>query len=128
MEGAEIEKFKINKKDYKKVLKFFNKKLCKAVLEGHRIVLPARLGKIRIKKLKTSTKRLRYDYGHYNKTGQKLYHLNEHSDGFYGRWFWMKASMSISGQSAYSFEATWTNKRAISSVMNEKGGHKRFME
>jgi hypothetical protein len=116
----------VSRKDHWKICTLFNKRLSEEILKGKHVRFPFKLGIIRIKKTKQSTKRLRYDYGYYRKTGQKLVHLNEHSDGFTSKWYWNKRNVSIKGVLAYSFVPVRTNKRALAKVMKEKNGHKRF--
>jgi len=118
----------IDKKLFKRIVTEFNKRLSQTILEGTVIELPVGMGKLRIKKSKFNPNYLRYDYGEYNKTGKKLYHLNEHSDGFRAKWHWIKERMNISGQTAYSFVPVWTNKRNLSKEMKIKNGHRKYME
>lgn len=110
------------------ICKKFNKMLSEAILEGKHVKLPFGLGMIYIKKFKHAAKKFRFDYGEYNKTGKKLVHLNEHSDGFTGYWYWRKRDVRIAGVLAYSFKEVRANSRALAQIMKKEGGHKRFIQ
>jgi hypothetical protein len=40
-----------------------------------------------------------------------VYHLNEHTDNFYFKWYWDKISSNVKNQSAYQFEPIRSKKR-----------------
>lgn len=61
------------------------------------------LGSIRVKRMQTKMSNLKYNYGHYRKTGEKLYHLNEHTNEFYYKFYW--SSGYIKNKKSYTFTA-----------------------
>lgn len=118
----------LKKKEFKSVAYMCNKLIIKEILKGMQVSLPFTLGILRIVKRKTNPFNLKLDFKHYNETGQKKYHLNEHSDGWYGRWHWIKFNYRITNLFYYQFIPTDDNKRAMSKVFFVKDGHKRFSE
>jgi hypothetical protein len=110
-------KYQVSKNLYTKILNLYNQKLAKAVLTGEFVKLPYKLSVIRIKKCKMSYKVLKYDYDTYNKTGQKVYHLNEHTKDFYARWYWRKGTCKIKGKLFYSFKPTRDNARNLAKIL-----------
>jgi len=41
----------------------------------------------------------------------KIYHLNEHTDNYYFRWYWDRITCNVKNQSAYKFEPVRQKKR-----------------
>lgn len=124
-----ITKDPLDLKLFREIVFTFNKRIMNEILQGAaNIRLPARLGYIRIKKTKMNYKNLKFDYGTYNKTGIKSFHLNEHSDDFKARILWDKSTCIVRGKRPWSFTASRENKRALCSIMKENGGHKRYTE
>lgn len=119
---------KVTYKDFTEVCYKVNALLAERMLEGKYFKLPLGLGKFFIKKRRLNFDSLKFDYAHYNKTGQKAFFLNEHSNRFYAKWFWEKISCRVAGNSVYSFIPARTNKRALANVMQTPGGYKRFLE
>jgi len=105
-----------------------NTKIAEKMLEGKYIKLPFNLGKFYIRKVKNNFKHLKFDYAHFNKTGQKAFHLNTHSNKFHAKWYWEKISCRISGNTIYSFIPSRGNKRDLAKVMQEPGGYKKYLE
>lgn len=119
---------KLTYKDFANICYKVNSLISERMLEGKYFKLPFGLGKFFIKKRRLNFDKLKFDYAHYNKTGQKTFFLNEHSNKFYSKWFWEKISCRIAGNSIYSFIPTRTNKRDLASVMQTSNGYKRFLE
>lgn len=105
-----------------------NKKIAERLLEGKYIKLPFNLGKFYIRKIKTNFNNMKLDYVHYNKTGERVVHLNTHSNNYHARWFWEKISCRIKNHTIYSFIPSRGNKRALAKVMLSPGGYKRYLE
>lgn len=104
-----------------------NKYLAEEIIsKGTNIRLPNRLGYIRVRKTKMNYKNLKFDYGTYNKTGVKAFHLNEHSDDFKARVLWNKQKCIVKGKRPWSFTPSRENKRAVSKVM--QSNHQIYME
>ena len=89
--------------------------------EGEFFNVPYRLGTIRIKKRKIDLNNLKPNFSLYNKTGVKTKFLNEHSGGYYCRFYWNKSSAIIKNKFAYSFIPTRWNKRYLAHQINEQG-------
>lgn len=122
-------KFKITAKQHKDICHEYNKLLADEILNHSQIVkLPFRLGEIGIRKRKMSYKFLKLDFDHFNKTGEKTYHLNLHSNEWFARWHWKKKNCLVPNKGYYSFTAADTLKKALAKIMKTPGGHTRFYE
>ena len=119
---------KVLYEDYRKICYAVNKKLAQRMLEGKFIRLPFNLGKVYIRKVKNNFKHLKFDYAYFNKTGEKAFHLNEHSDKFHAKWFWEKISCRVPGNKIYSFIPSRHNKRELSRLMQQPGGYLKYLE
>lgn len=116
-------------KVFRKILFTHNKLLMQQVLEeGHMVRLPARLGRIRVRKTEMNYKQLKFDYGTYNKTGVKSYHVNTHSDDFKVRIFWEKSMCIVKGKTPWSFTPSRYNKRKLGKLMQETNGHNKYAQ
>jgi hypothetical protein len=105
-------------KTFREVLFRHNKAIAEEVIDkGSNVRLPNRLGYLRVRKTKMNYKSLKFDYGTYNKTGIKSFHLNEHSDDFKARVLWNKGKCIVKGKRPWSFTPSRENKRAVSKVM-----------
>ena len=117
-----IQEFKISKEQFKRVIKSFSKKeLDKILLDSEEVKLPI-LGTLRIKKIRKNLERqlyknrLRIDWKETRKTGCKLYHLNEHRNGYFYRFHWDKNN--ILNKSLYSFyPERWNAKRRLCKIL-----------
>jgi|SRR5690554_678587 len=113
---------------YRSVCKDFNKMIVDEVLEGGDCVkLPFRMGWFWVKKIKTNFKNPRIDFKATAELGRTVYHTNAHSDNYYAKWSWSKRKSMIKNLVYYDFKATWSNVRAISRIMFQKDGHKRYL-
>lgn len=119
---------KVLYKEYSKIIYAVNKKIAEKLLEGKYIKFPYNLGKFYIRKVKNNFKHLKFDYAHFNKTGEFSYHLNIHSNMYHAKWFWEKISCRIPGNTIYSFIPSRENKRALAAIMKSPGGYKRYLE
>lgn len=87
---------------YRYIVEAFWEKVTNYVIFEHgEFRLSYHLGTIRVKKMKTRMNSLKYNYGHYLKTGEKIYHLNEHTNEFYYKFFWSGAR--VKNKSIYKF-------------------------
>lgn len=116
----------ISKQMYKNICHTFFKLLSKKILSGTMVSTPFELGIMYIKGIKTDLDRLRVNMNETRKLGYKVYHLNEHSDGYYGRWTWSRISKALVETCCFSFTATRANKRAIAAIFKTPGEYKRF--
>ena len=81
------------------------------------------LGSIRVKRMVTRTKSLKYNYSHYLKTGEKIYHLNEHTNGFYFKFYW--AGGLYKNKKIYKFTANRAHmSRKLSAYLYTTPPHK----
>ena len=115
------------KKEWKAVLDELNREFMRMVVEeGKNIKMPY-LGKLSVRKYKP-TNDTSIDFGHYNKTGEKRYFTNEHSDGYKARFHWAKTECRIPGKAPYSINITRKNSRAIPVEMRKFNGHAKYLE
>ncbi len=89
---------------YTKVLQRFNEEACEEILEGKDFRLPFYLGKIGVRKRPVPVKkwRMKVDFNATKREGITIYHLNEHSNYFYYRFYWFKGKTL--NRSAYEFK------------------------
>ncbi len=63
-------------------------------------------------------KHLRIDFQHLKKTGQKIYHLNEHRAGYRYQFYWdKKRTGPIKNKFYYKFYPTRKNKRRLAQIL-----------
>jgi len=98
---------------FKKVYCSLMRALMDYVLEGYFFKMPYNLGILRIKKRKLTLnkKMLRVNFAETRKHGKTIYHLNEHSNGFYYKFSWQQGF--ISGIKKYSFVPVRNYKREL---------------
>lgn len=94
-EGYKGTPFLVDKQTFIAVnLRFYSLMMHDIIYKAATVKLPNRMGALSIMKRYTNVNRLRaknklkLDYGHYLKTGEKKYHLNEHRAYHYYRWNW----------------------------------------
>lgn len=108
---------------FKAVIFEYHKLIVDIVLnKSQEFILPFGLGKIYIGKYKPKTltdKSLSYDYGHYKKTGQKIFHLNEHTNGYKFRLFWSKLNVPNRIIYEYGLTLVRANKRLLAKLIKE---------
>lgn len=84
--------------DFKAVIIALNEYYANYAMDtGNLILLPNNLGKFGVRKFKKvriqkpdGTFNMRMDMNIYKKTGERVYHTNDHTDGNSFRWFWIK--------------------------------------
>lgn len=111
--------------EYRKICVEFNKRIVSNALTGRVVKLPYGIGDFWIKKIQTDWEKPRLDLNETKIQGKKVYHLNEHSDGWWARWYWTK-NHRIPNMKLYSFQPTRGNSRAVAKIMKQPEGHKRF--
>lgn len=102
------------------------KKLATKLVEGKQVDLPF-IGRLGVQKRQMSyeQKNLVIDFNHYNKTGERVYHFNEHSDGYIAKLFHKKDQESGLGHFRFvRFFTARRIKRRIAAQMKKKDGHK----
>jgi hypothetical protein len=101
-------------KKYKKVLTTFFYELSRAILyDRYEYKLPYGGGTIRVAKNPPSKKVKKLDYAHFNKTGEKRFHLNRHTNGYYFFFYWNKKNCKWPNFNIYKFKVTRGNDKII---------------
>lgn len=119
---------------FSKIVTEFNEAVMDVIIEkAGRFRLPGRLGDIRIKKKKNvmDVNYLKPDWKacwklweeiYSDKTEDEIvkipnkkivYHLNDHSDNYYYKFYWDKATCNVRNNTAYCFIPTRTNKEKL---------------
>lgn len=126
------QRFIIDSKTYKTILKDGLKLLSEKVLRGEIVELPHSMGKFLITKKKinfdtfTRTNNLEIDWPTFKKTGIKTYHMNEHSDYCRFKWVWSYNKKALVGKNLYRFIACRKNKRTLAAKI--KSGFVNYFE
>jgi hypothetical protein len=120
------DRYKVTRQQYRDICKEFNQMIVQEVLTGKGVKLPHSMGMLWIKKFKINWDNPPVDLNASKKAGKKIYHLNDHSDGWCAGWKWAKRNQAITNLIYYSFSPTWTNSREVARIMKEEGGHKKF--
>lgn len=100
-------KDKIDKKTYIALVReFFTMYVHKTIVERKRYKLPL-IGLHRIKKRTPSIQSTpRIDFNKTKLYGTKIYHLNNHTNGSYFRWYWDKSGIRLKHKTFFRFELT----------------------
>lgn len=102
-----------------------------ALETGNKVNLPYGFGSIAVNKkmLKRFTEHngkkyvnLRVNWAKTRKLGTKVYHTNEHSDGFNFRWIWFPKEAKIHLSGLYVFRPCRYMSRAIAKYVEKLGG------
>lgn len=102
--------------------------MCRIILEyifmrSEGFKMPFGLGYIQIGKYKPKSytaKSLSIDYKSSNEYGKKIYHLNEHSDGYKFRLYWSKIPQTFPDRYRYQLSLVRTNKRKLAQLIFNK--------
>lgn len=117
----------VSRQEYGLICKTFNKELVTTCLEGEQIKLPKSLGILGIFKRQTNINNLSIDFKATAEAGEKRYHLNLHTDGWYCFWQWTKNLYSVKKGYHYKFVPTWSMKRTLTKVIKEKSAHLNYL-
>lgn len=114
-------KYYISAKLYRDICEDFNKLIMEDIIErGKFLHIPYRLGILRIKKRQVDLNNLKPNFKVFNEQDIKTKFLNEHSQGYYCRFYWNKGVDTIvRNKTAYSFIPTRFNKRYLAKVLKE---------
>lgn len=107
---------------YKRVIRECNKAMLDKILyESATFTLPFKLGELRIKKTRQIyiKSHLKIDWEATKKLGKRVYHLNEHRNGYRYRWLWRKKG-PIVNQSVYSYTPVRKAKRTLAYILKNK--------
>ena len=112
---------KIDYNTYKYIVNCFYDLFLNALFEDSKLIkLPYGLGSVCIVKYKPKTltqKSLSVDYKASAEYGKKIYHLNEHSDGYKYRLYWSKQPRVFPDIYKYNLNLVRTNKRALAQLI-----------
>lgn len=92
----------------------------KILLESKEVKFKSNLGYLRVKKRKMrfkNTENLRIDWAATKKVGKKVYHLNEHRDGYRYKFHWTKADSRVPNMSVYHFRPCRYNSRRLADIL-----------
>lgn len=123
-------KDEISYEDFVLVCKTFNHLFIRSLIEtGNIYRIPQKLGRLSIRKRKTVHKR-KMNVIHYFLTGEKIFHNNRHSEGYYVRFHWEKKSpfMLINNKNMVKFTATRFHKRFLSQAIKERNTITKYYE
>jgi hypothetical protein len=105
---------KYNKVRYKEILSTFFYELSKSIIyDKLEYKFPYGGGSLRVSKNPSSNKIKKLDYAHFNKTGEKRYHINRHTNGYYFFFLWGKGKSYWPNCKVYKFEVTRGNDKII---------------
>lgn len=109
---------------YKAILDCFNKIVLDKLLNASEgLKMPYGLGYIQIVKYKPksmSPKSLSVDYKASAEYGKRIYHLNEHSDGYKFRLYWSKLPQTFPDRYRYQLSLVRANKRRLAQLIFNK--------
>ena len=115
---------KIDYNTYKHIVNCFYDLFLNALFEDSKLIkLPYGLGSVSIVKYKPKTltqKSLSVDYKASAEYGKKIYHLNEHSDGYKFRLYWSKLPQTFPDRYKYQLSLVRTNKRKLAQYIFNK--------
>ncbi len=105
----------VDKPTFSKVSSDFNQIIGQYVLEGKEVKFPSRLGFLRIRKHKNKMEKesLLTDWKLTKQVGKIVKHLNDHTNGFFFRFYWDKKISNAIKQSYYKFYPVRDLKRGL---------------
>lgn len=109
---------------YKRILDTMCEVISEMILErSEGFKMPYGLGLIQVCKYRPKTmtaKSLSVDYKASNEYGKRIYHLNEHSDGYKFRLYWSKLPRTFSPRYMYQLSLVRQNKRKLAQLIFNK--------
>ena len=107
--------------EFKTIIDNFNNEVLKCIFEDSDCFkLPLGLGYIQIVKYRPKSyteKSLSVDYKSSKQLGKRIYHLNEHSDGYKYRLYWSKIPRTFPDRYKYSLTLVRQNKRKLAQLI-----------
>ena len=102
--------------------------MCRIILEhvlerSEGFKMPFGLGTIQVCKYRPKTlteKSLSIDYRSSSEYGKRIYHLNEHSDGYKYRLYWSKTPKTFPDRYKYQLSLVRSNKRKLAQLIFNK--------
>ena len=114
----------LNYARYKRIIDEFNKVVKEEILERSQpFKMPYGLGVICIVKYRPKSytdKSLSVDYKSSKEEGKRIYHLNEHSNGYKYRLYWSKVPKIFSARYKYQLCMVRENKRHLAQLIFNK--------
>ena len=114
----------LNYARYKRIIDEFNKVVKEDILERSQLfIMSYGLGVICIVKYKPkgyTDKSLSVDYKSSKEEGKRIYHLNEHSNGYKYRLYWSKVPNVFSARYKYQLCMVRENKRHLAQLIFNK--------
>ena len=111
----------VSYKQFKLVLDRFNEQILNCLLQSSEgFKMPFGLGYVQIVKYKPKSmtpKSLSVDYKSSAEYGKKIYHLNEHSDGYKFRLYWSKTPQTFPDRYRYQLQLVRQNKRQLAQLI-----------
>lgn len=106
---------------FKRILNEVNKLIIETILDRSMpFKMPSGLGLVCIVKYRPKTytdKSLSVDYKASKEEGKRIYHLNEHSDGYKYRLYWSKQPYTFADRYKYQLILTRANKRYLAQLI-----------
>lgn len=114
--------YDIDKKVFVALCEDWFKYIADIMIEQSGIVqLPHRLGHIFIDKRKVKDfNKLAVDWATSKNIGKKVYHLNEHTDGFKYKFTWSKQRCIVKNKGLYRFKACRENARNLAQIIRTR--------
>ena len=113
-----LKDLQVSNDQFKRIVKKFSQKLLdKVLLESEEVKLPI-IGSLRIQKFKQnfSKNQLRVDWYLTKKHNKKIYHTNDHRDGFIYQYYWKKSRFT--NKRYYSFlPERYCAKRRLAKIL-----------
>ena len=133
LHSENINLMKVQAKLFKQIYQEYNRVVIEYILKGNKLRLPYTLGEIYIEKRKMNFSNPEYlpkDYGHYTRSGrtEKIYYLNEHSNGWKAKFKWNKKHCKVDNNKYYSFKIAKNIRKQMGKVMKAEGGYLLFNE
>ena len=122
--------YDIEFKEYSEIVSLFYKEMMDVVLlKAGKFYMPYGLGDISVVKQKLKLKNIdakQMDWKTTTEVGKRVYHLNEHSNGYKYFFQWDKVLSRIKKLYLYRFQLTRTNKRRLAELI--KSGEYDYFE
>jgi hypothetical protein len=113
--------------EFAKVVDMYADLIGEDLLDGKQVLLPKRFGKISLVRKEQNIDRLRIDWKATKEHGSLMYHLNEHTDGWYVRSRWDRSLKTKRYTTHFYFRLSAVKKRIlIKRLKNIKDYYRRF--
>lgn len=120
---TEIEDSPLDKNTYTSIINNYFEEIMELIRTDRlEFRFPGQLGTVLLVTRKVNNNNLQIDFKHYNKTGEKVYLFNDHSNGKYALYKWYKGRDNnlFKYKKYYNFVPTRANKRTLAKYIKEK--------